>query len=123
VAGLPFIAANIRSVQARGGPAELHRNSFLKTANNKAVCPKNPPAGWKPPKGWPKGQRPSCDEYPFAASWEGGTRLPANHRGIAWVPLSENNSQGGLLNAFYLANRVLDATDAKAKGDAFYVFA
>ena len=35
------------------------------------------------------------------------------------MPASENNSQGGRLNAFYLANRVLDATSAKTKGDAF----
>jgi hypothetical protein len=74
-------------------------------------------------EGLAKGQPPSCDEYPFAASWEGGTRLPADHRGIAWAPLSENDSQGGLLNAFYQANRVLDAADAETKGDAFYVFA
>ena len=35
------------------------------------------------------------------------------------VPASGNNSQGGGLNAFYLANRVLDATSAKTRGDAF----
>ena len=126
LAGLKFIAASIKRIQARGGPKELHRNSFLTTANRNAVCNIKLPPGWKPPAGWPlpitdPKNKPTCDEYPFAASWEGGKRLPASQRGTAWVPASENSSQGGLLNAFYLQNRVLDATSAKTKGDAFNV--
>lgn len=126
VAGLRFIAASIRSIQAHGGPRELHRNSFLTTSNRNAVCNIKLPPGWKPPSGWPlpitkPNNKPTCDEYPFAASWEGGKRLPASQRGTAWVPKSENDSQGGRLGAFYLANRVLDATSAKTKGDAFNV--
>ena len=39
------------------------------------------------------------------------------------MPAGENRSQGGQLNAFYLANRVLNATSAKTKGDAFNVAA
>jgi hypothetical protein len=126
LAGLKFIAGSIKSIQARGGPKELHRNSFLATSNRDALCNIKLPPGWKPPSGWPlpitdPANKPTCDEYPFAASWEGGKRLPASQRGTAWVPASENDSQGGQLNAFYLANRVLDATSAKTKGDAFYV--
>jgi hypothetical protein len=127
-AGLRFIAASIRAIQAKGGPRELHRNSFLTKSNRAAVCNKKLPVDWKPPAGWPlplsnRNNKPSCDEYPFAGTWEGGTRLPENRRGTAWVPLGENNSQGGQLNAFYLANRVLNATDDETEGDAFNVAA
>lgn len=128
LAGLKFISASIRSIQAGGGPNELHRNSFLGKANRNAVCNIQLPPGWTPPPGWPlpitaPGNKPTCDEYPFARSWEGGTRLPASQRGTAWVPATENSSQGGLLNAFYLQNRLLDATSAATQGDAFYVAA
>ena len=126
LAGLKFISASIRSIQAGGGPNELHRNSFLGRANRSAVCNISLPPGWAPPAGWPlplsdRNNQPTCDEYPFARSWEGGARLPASERGTAWVPSRENSSQGGLLNAFYLQNRVLDALSATTQGDAFYV--
>jgi hypothetical protein len=77
MSGLKVIAANIRSVQKRGGhygkPAgghPLHRNSSLQeTTNNRhLVCPrhlKRPPGN-------------QCDEYPFASAWEDGTRLPGS---------------------------------------------
>jgi len=130
MAGLKFIAASITKIQARGGPRQLHRNNFLTDSNRNAVCNIHLPAGWKPPAGWPLpvnkpggANEPQCDEYPFAGTWEGGKRLPASQRGTAWVPAGENNSQGGKLNAFYLANRVLNATSAKTKGDAFNVAA
>jgi Deoxyribonuclease NucA/NucB len=130
MAGLKFIAASIRTIQAHGGPRQLHRNSFLTTPNRNAVCRGVPSPGWKPPAGWPLpvnkpggANKPQCDEYPFAATWEGGTRLPKGQRGVAVVPAGENRSQGGRLNTFYLANRVLNASSAKTKGDAFNVAA
>ncbi len=130
MAALKFIAASIRKIQARGGPRQLHRNSFLRRSNHDAVCNITVPPGWKPPPGWPlpvnkKGgaNEPQCDEYPFAATWEGGKRLPPSQRGTAFVPAGENRSQGGRLRAFDLANRVLDATRAETKGDAFNVAA
>jgi hypothetical protein len=60
----------------------------------------------------PKGM--SCDEYPFATTEEGGTKLTEKNRSWAWVPTAQQNSQGGLVRAFYYANRVLN-------GDAFWV--
>jgi hypothetical protein len=39
------------------------------------------------------------------------------------VSCPTRGSQGGLLSAFYQANRVLGAASAKTEGDAFYVFA
>jgi hypothetical protein len=74
--------------------------------NHDAVC--NRKITGPPPKG------KSCDEYPFASTYEGGTTLSKANRGWAWVPASEQNRQGGLLTGFYNANRVLSH-------DAFWV--
>lgn len=52
---------------------------------------------------------PSCDEYPLASSEQGGSGAS-----VRWVPLSENNSQGGTMSQFYRGNRVM-------VGDNFYV--
>ncbi|MFC4908893.1 NucA/NucB deoxyribonuclease domain-containing protein [Actinomadura gamaensis] len=121
---LRFISQNIRNLQKKGAPKLLHRNSKLTTSNRRAVCgPAKLPRGWKPPAGWPKPlsdkkNKPSCDEYAFAGTNEGGKKP---HNGYAWVPKRENDSQGGKLIAFYKAWRVLDATSARGQGDAFYV--
>ncbi|GAB2475925.1 hypothetical protein GCM10027265_27560 [Jatrophihabitans fulvus] len=53
----------------------------------------------------------SCDEYPFASTIEGG---PGETLSTQAVPLSANNSQGGILSSQY---RKLHIND----GDAFYV--
>ena len=111
---LTNIAINIRNIQGAsgaygkpGGGHPLHRefSEAKKNANRRAVCPRRPPAGQA---------GKSCDEYPFASSKEGGTKLRPPNRGIAWVPVSEQQSQGGLLRGFYWANRMLDK-------DAFWV--
>lgn len=120
---LNFVGQNIRRLQSRGAPRLLHRNSFLTNANRAAVCGKAKlPPGWRPPPGWPLPptglNKPSCDEYAFAATNEGGAK-PGNSYG--WVPLRENSRQGNMLKNFYYANRVLDATSARARGDAFSV--
>jgi Deoxyribonuclease NucA/NucB len=104
---LPNISANIKRIQSAGHYGEkgvgspLHRlaDTAKRDANRAAVCPRSatPPASDL-----------SCDEYPFASTYEGGTALPASDRGTAWVPSTEQNKQGGQLNAFALANRVLD---------------
>ncbi|MEU1630646.1 NucA/NucB deoxyribonuclease domain-containing protein [Streptomyces sp. NPDC020096] len=60
--------------------------------------------------------RTSCDEYPFASTYEGGTHLPANQREISRVLPGENKSQGGRITTFKKRYRVLD-------GDPFYVIA
>ena len=55
------------------------------------------------------GKGMSCDEYPFASTYEGGTGAV-----IAAVPIKENSSQGGQLSAFYRRNSIQD-------GDCFEV--
>ncbi|WP_372406593.1 NucA/NucB deoxyribonuclease domain-containing protein [Streptomyces luteireticuli] len=115
MASLPNISQGIRTIQARGGhygkpgsghPLHMLDDKKKEDANRKAVC-----GGKSAPPG---SAGPSCDEYPFASTREGGTALPAASRGITWVPLSENRKQGGMLNSFELKQRVLD-------GDAYWV--
>ena len=113
---LPEIAANIRRIQnhgrdhygRRGSGHPLHHITDSREQDRKRsqVCSRSktgpPPAG------------KSCDEYPFASTAEGGTALPASEHGWAWVKVSEQNSQSGLITGFYNANRVLN-------DDAFWV--
>lgn len=94
---LPNIKANILNQMAKGAPSWLTRltDPTQIAANRNVFCPPSIPR--------PAGK--SCDEYPFASSYEGGGSSPG---GYAMVPESENNSQGGLLSSFYSSNRVLD---------------
>ncbi|MCP2342550.1 NucA/NucB deoxyribonuclease domain-containing protein [Actinomadura rupiterrae] len=121
---LRFVSAGIRALQSKGARRLLHRNTYLTDTNRYAICGKAKlPPRWKPPAGWPKPlsnrlNKPSCDEYAFATTFEGG-KAPGN--GYTWVPQRENSSQGGLLKGFYYENRVLDAPSIVQPGDAFYV--
>ncbi len=110
---LPHIAANIRRIQSRGGhygrfgsghPLHHITDAAQQRRNHDFLCPPSRPR--------PPGMQ--CDEYPFASTREGGSGVPPNSRGWAWVPAGEQRSQGGLINSFYNANRVLN-------GDAFWV--
>lgn len=112
---VPHIAANIRSVQAAGpnhygresDGKPLTRNSSLQNANNAVACP---------PKVHPIGT--SCDEYPFATTDQGASKTMQPDWGTAYVPTSEQSSQGGYLSNFYRQFRVLDGNGT---GDAFWV--
>lgn len=59
----------------------------------------------------PRGK--SCDEYPFAATYQGAAFFPHDNS-TAVVPAKENSREGGLRVAMYKAERLL------AK-DAFWV--
>lgn len=62
--------------------------------NREDVCGKAKP---KPGDIWwtvipgDKNTKPSCAEYPFASTAQGGLTYSAPNRAIMWVPLSENN--------------------------------
>jgi hypothetical protein len=130
MAFLPGIASNIRKVQAAplhigrpGSSVPLTRaGEATKKKNRQAVC-----GGRKPGRGdvtWvvvpsAPGQAynptsPSCDEYPFASTHQGGTAYAPPNRAIKWVPRWENTRQGQILNSFYTKYRVL-------VGDPYYV--
>ena len=93
----PAIAAHIRAAQAAGKPAILHRVSPMPADRRPGAC-----RGWRGPG--------SCDEYPFASTYEGGLGKAS----IAGVPLWEQRRQGGDLLAFYRRHRI-------GNGDAFVV--
>ncbi|MFJ9931450.1 NucA/NucB deoxyribonuclease domain-containing protein [Streptomyces misionensis] len=87
-----------------GASTPLHRITDAKTINahRKAMCAKvhNPD-----PKKY------DCDEYPFAASKEGGNPSRGSTRIIL---AADNRSAGARLGGFYKSQRVLN-------GDAYYV--
>ncbi|WP_265569184.1 NucA/NucB deoxyribonuclease domain-containing protein [Streptomyces hygroscopicus] len=117
---LPYISAGIRALRAsgghygdpNGGPV-LHALADSKQAskNRDAVCGKTAPTPAEKAQG-----RTWCDEYPFAATYEGGTSLPASQREITYTTPNEQQRQGGLITAFKRKYRILDH-------DPFYVIA
>jgi Deoxyribonuclease NucA/NucB len=93
----PAIAVHIRAAQAAGKPAILHRVVPTPRDRRPGAC-----RGWRGPG--------SCDQYPFASTYEGG----AGKASIAGVPIREQRFQGGDLLAFYRRHRI-------GNGDAFVV--
>jgi hypothetical protein len=93
----PAIAAHIRAAQAAGKPAILHRVVPVPRDRRPGAC-----RGWRGPG--------SCDEYPFASTYEGGPGKAS----IASVPVPEQRRQGGDLAGFYRRHRI-------GNGDAFVV--
>jgi hypothetical protein len=114
---LPAIRANIQRIQTKGpghwgqpgSGHPLHRlwNAGKADDNREAVCGRK--VVGKPPK-----EGLECDEYPFASTEEGGTKLKPPNRGWDWVPAKENRRQGGLLTDSYGTSRILP-------GDGYYV--
>lgn len=123
MASIPFANVNMKQGQAgphhfgKPGGAPLHRITNEKTIDDhrKAACgkfpkPPNGQYGWvviPAPPGKTNATTPSCDEYPFASSDEGGNKYPADQK-LKWVPKGSNDAQGRALNTFYGQNRILD---------------
>ncbi|MFJ4519313.1 NucA/NucB deoxyribonuclease domain-containing protein [Streptomyces sp. NPDC088816] len=116
---LPRISEGIRKLRSRGGhygdpnggkPLHWMINATQQRKNRQAVCPSTAPADMK------RAGRTSCDEYPFASTYEGGTHLPANQRTITWVKKNENDSQGASITNWRRQFHVMDH-------DPFYVIA
>lgn len=117
--GLARIDEGIRKLRSGGGhygdpnggkPLHWMINKTQEGKNRAAVCPSTPPADMK------RAGRTSCDEYPFASTYEGGTQLPAGQREITWVVVNENKAQGGRITAWRGQAHVMDH-------DPFYVIA
>lgn len=91
-ATMPTIAAGIQKAWANGQPNVLHRttNPLLMWANRVLAC------GWYAGPG-------SCDEYPFASTYEGGP-----FASFTIVPKQENDIQGGTISWFYISNNIQD---------------
>jgi|GEM_PF-3835151 len=104
---MPTIAAHIAEAQrANPGWRVLCRNGLDASVDEpgvnrrKSVCGG---LGSVPREGW------SCDEYPFASTYQGG-----EYASFAIVPEAENSRQGGQLSRFYRASAV-------RAGDTFLV--
>ncbi|WP_432171809.1 NucA/NucB deoxyribonuclease domain-containing protein [Streptomyces sp. 1222.5] len=126
MASLPGIKDNIRKVQNGG----LHIGRVNSTVpltratkkqsekNRKAVC--GPSVKPKPGDIWwhvdphDDGTKPSCDEYPFDETTQGGKTYNPPNRAIKWVPLKENRQQGGIIRTFFGRYHILP-------GDKFHV--
>ncbi|MFF4188574.1 NucA/NucB deoxyribonuclease domain-containing protein [Streptomyces sp. NPDC001691] len=116
--GIPWIDDGIRTLRARGGhygdpnggkPLHWMINTKQKNDNRRAVC-----GGRTAPPDMKRVGRTYCDEYPFASTYEGGTKLPASQRETTWVSPNENNTQGARITNWRRPMHVMDH-------DAFYV--
>jgi hypothetical protein len=130
MASIPFVNVNMKQGQAGPhhfgvpGGAPLHRitDQTKIDDNRKAACgkfpkPPNGQYGWTvipAPPGKTNSTTPTCDEYPFASSAEGGNKYPADQK-LKWVPKGSNDAQGRALNTFYGQNRILD-------GDPYFIY-
>lgn len=109
----PYISQNVAAHQQYTGEGAtwgtpLHRGDpSTNTANRDAACrqDREDKLGTKPTDM----ENPSCDEYPFASTVEGG-----GEASVMWVPLAENTLQGQTIVNFYRQNRIM-------VGDSFYV--
>jgi len=99
-----ILDAQTRIAGHPGASTPLHRITNEKTinANRKAMCGNVPN---------PDPTKYDCDEYPFAASKEGGNPARGSTRIIS---AGDNRSAGARLGGFYKSQRVLN-------GDAYYV--
>ncbi|MFE1444397.1 NucA/NucB deoxyribonuclease domain-containing protein [Streptomyces sp. NPDC058739] len=108
----PELADHIRDAQATGLPGKYGTTNYLtrltdrtkKDENRDAACPSSL-------------QRPpgkSCDEYPFASTWQG-----AKHSGGRFsrrmINDTQNTEAGRALNGFYVHSRIVE-------GDRFLVW-
>ncbi|MDF2273421.1 NucA/NucB deoxyribonuclease domain-containing protein [Streptomyces coacervatus] len=116
---LPRISEGIRKLRSHGGhygdpnggkPLHWMINATQQKKNRQAVCSGSAPADMQ------RAGRTSCDEYPFASTYEGGTNLPAAQRTITWVKKSENDGQGAFITNWRRQFHVMDH-------DPFYVIA
>jgi len=110
----PLHAAFVKSALAAGKPGSpggvpLTRlyDPAKAAANRNAAC-KNFVANPSPP-GTPADLKDSCDEFPFAKTFEGGANSAVGH-----VPLRDNTNGGNKYAAFIAENRLLE-------GEKFFI--
>ena len=123
----PLVAQHIADAQSSGLRGNSYTNPIsrlidanLQAQNRATACPSSLP---RPPGD-------SCDEYPFASTYQGaalsggGPRTfpycavvlvtqstGANGYSVCMLPADQNSGAGSILGAMYLNNRVLDGDD------------
>jgi len=91
-------------LKGAGPPLERTSDKGVIDANRHVACEIT--ANLPPPD--PDPNNNSCDEYPFASTWQGASIVGINRISNAWVPLSENDAQANHLLGFYIAQRILN---------------
>jgi hypothetical protein len=96
------------TLERLGSEAQITANRAVSTGLCAAVWGARYPTAY--------GRALDCDEYPFASTYQGGTRSGIN---LSVCPLgySSNRSAGTQLKNFYATNRVLDGEPFKVKID------
>ncbi len=104
-----FIAASEKALPHHPGVPE--GGSALTRLTNRSAIRRNRRAACTTVK-VQKGQ--SCDEYPFASTYQGAALAGPDHYKSRGVPADQNSKVGSYLGRFYLRYRIAD-------GDPFYV--
>jgi hypothetical protein len=89
-------------VPGAGSALQHNVNKADQRKNRSVACPGSPPAGT------------SCDEFPFASTYQGAAFVAANDYSTRYVTPESQQAQAGLMSTFYQYQRVLD-------GDPFWV--
>ena len=97
-------------VLGANNPLTRDTNPADTLANRNASC-----ADFVPDPTPPGQPSDSCDEYPFASTYQGAAFVGPGRFSVAHVPVDQNSRAGSLLGGFYSINRIID-------GDPFYAF-
>ncbi|MDI6105130.1 hypothetical protein QLQ12_41755 [Actinoplanes sp. NEAU-A12] len=120
-------ASGLRGFYPGGTPLTRLTDAGLRDQNGNTACPDR--------VNWPRPPGHSCDEYPFRSTHQGAFTGGGSGRTFDWCQITalptgitgpngysscmilagENSSAGGLLNSFYINNRVIE-------NDAFYTW-
>lgn len=100
----PELAGHIRDAQASGLPGGQHSTPLERLTdpvkqdeNRRRACPRSLPR--------PPGK--TCDEYPFASTWQGAA-TSAGQFSRRMINAGQNSAGGSALNEFFKAQRIIE---------------
>ncbi|MDX3749634.1 NucA/NucB deoxyribonuclease domain-containing protein [Streptomyces sp. AK08-02] len=108
----PEIADHIGDAQATGLPGKYGTGEYLTRLTDRSKITQNRDKAC--PSSLPRPQGKSCDEYPFASTWQ-GAKYSGGPYSRRMVNARQNTDAGRALNGFYTYSRVLE-------GDRFLVW-
>ncbi|MGW6456008.1 NucA/NucB deoxyribonuclease domain-containing protein [Streptomyces sp. NPDC055078] len=140
----PELAKHIAEAQASGLPGARAGEPLQRTTgtllrqNRDRSCPRGPGS-------YPRPAGKTCDEYPFASTWQGASTAQPHGRGpartydrvqcsisepvgtgpqgysVCMIDATQNREGGRALNRFYVTERVLPSTTQRTDADSFHV--
>lgn len=108
----PEIAKHIKDAQADGKPGKYRTTDYLTRLTDKKKITQNRDKSCPSSLERPPGK--SCDEYPFASTWQ-GAKFSGGPFSRRMVKAKQNTDAGRALKGFYTYSRVLE-------GDRFLVW-